>query len=308
MKRIVCVLLVLISLLSVFCLSSCGDDVEDSSEPTKLSFSGAVDINTINSLDGKKVSITGYMATLSPVNGKFMYLMNLPYQSCPFCKPNTTSLANTIAVYSKSGDKFDYTDQAITVTGVIEVGDYTDEYGYQYNYRIKNATYKIVDLTSAENSKLALWYSIASDGIVTEINTMFDYLYFICSWPEYYVNGSDGSIAYYLYPTDVQSYLTSDTAYGYAKQYAEGYFPGLIKRAKAITETELQDLIDMITAAKALEQRALKELNDGNYTYSQAEGLSEGEMKYKLNAGDDLNTAFYEVYNRYQDWIASWEV
>ena len=33
----------------------------------------------------------------------FMFLMNLPYQSCPFCVPNTSQLSNTMEVYPKKG-------------------------------------------------------------------------------------------------------------------------------------------------------------------------------------------------------------
>ena len=105
-----------------------------------LSFSQAQSIEEMEKLDGKEVTIIGYMSTLSPISGEFMYLMNLPYQSCPFCVPNTTQLANTMAVYAKSADGFEFTDRAIQVTGVLEFGDYTDEFGYEYNYRIKDAT------------------------------------------------------------------------------------------------------------------------------------------------------------------------
>ena len=66
-----------------------------------LSFSQAQSVEEMEKLDGKTVSIIGYMSTLSPISGAFMYLMNLPYQSCPFCVPNTTQLANTMAVYAK---------------------------------------------------------------------------------------------------------------------------------------------------------------------------------------------------------------
>jgi hypothetical protein len=108
-----------------------------------LSFSQAQSITEMEKLDGKTVTIIGYMSTLSPVSGKFMYLMNLPYQSCPFCVPNTTQLSNTMAVYAKS--EFKFTDRAIVVTGTLEFGDFTDEFGYQYSYRIKDATYAVLD-------------------------------------------------------------------------------------------------------------------------------------------------------------------
>ena len=109
MKRIVSIILLLTLLCS---LTACGGD----DGPAKLlSFSQAQSISEMEKLDGEKVTILGYMSTLSPVSGEFMYLMNLPYQSCPFCIPNTTTLSNTIAVYAK--DEFEFTDSAIRVTG-----------------------------------------------------------------------------------------------------------------------------------------------------------------------------------------------
>ena len=101
--RFAAALLALLLVLSAT-LTSCGDK---NTEVTELSFAKANSIEEIEELDGKKVAIIGYMSTLSPINGEFMYLMNMPYQSCPFCVPNTTQLSNTLAVYSKDGKALD---------------------------------------------------------------------------------------------------------------------------------------------------------------------------------------------------------
>ena len=161
------------------CLVSC--DKEDDNPSQLLSFAEAQSITEMEKLDGKTVTIIGYMSTLSPVSGKFMYLMNLPYQSCPFCIPNTTQLSNTMAVYSKDGDEFEFTDRAIKVTGVLEFGDYTDEFGYEYGYRIKDATYSILD-TSDMSEQLRLWQQLASTNVVADVYSMFEYLNFLCYW------------------------------------------------------------------------------------------------------------------------------
>ena len=84
-------LLICIALLA----TGCGGR-EASTEATKLSFADSASLDALKALDGKPVTITGYMATLSPLSGEYIYLMNMPYQSCPFCVPNTTQLANTI--------------------------------------------------------------------------------------------------------------------------------------------------------------------------------------------------------------------
>ena len=144
MKKILAISLAAALLL----LAGCSGAAPGEEGATALKFTDAVSLETLTALDGKTVSIVGYMATLSPLSGKFLYLMNMPYQSCPFCAPNTAQLANTMAVYAPEGQTFGYTDQAIRVTGTLRIEDYTDEYGYVYNYRIADASYEIVDLAA----------------------------------------------------------------------------------------------------------------------------------------------------------------
>jgi hypothetical protein len=299
-RRIFALLLVLA--LSVTASGCSGKDA--AAETTKLSFLSTVDISAIEALNGKPVSIVGYMATVSPVSGKFMYLLNLPYQSCPFCVPNSTQLANTMAVYAPAGKTFDYTEQAIQVNGTMEVGDYTDEYGYVYNYRIVDASYEIVDLSTV-SAQYALWMSIASDGVVGDLTKMFDYLYFVCQWTEYTstMTGDDGAtVTYYLYPGDADNYLKDDGPYGYAAYRASDYFDSLIARVNGISSTELTDLVQIIEDAHALEQYAVSELEAGNYTYD------EFADKYTLNDSKNLADQFNALYLRYSQWLGKWEV
>lgn len=286
----------------VLLLAGCGGEKKE--DTANLRFSEATSFENLKALDGKTVSIIGYMATLSPVSGKYMYLMNMPYQSCPFCVPNTTQLANTMAVYAENGKTFDYTDQAIRVTGTMEIGDSTDDYGYQYNYRIADATYETVDLGEI-SAEYALWQSIASDGIVADISTMFDYLYFVCCWPEYEVSYTDENgenVSYFLYPGDAENYLADDGAYGYARFTDADYFPGLIRRVNAISETELANLTQILSEAQELEQYARAELQNGNYTYDEAAD------RYALDNALELSVRFNDLYSRFSTWLAGWEV
>lgn len=301
MKKIIAIILMLALML---CLPACGGETEISDDVTALSFSDAVSFESIEMLEGQEVSIIGYMATMSPISGKFMYLMNMPYQSCPFCLPNTTQLANTMAVYAPEGKTFAYTDQAIRITGTMVIEDMVDEFGYAYNYHIADASYEVVDLSTISQD-YALWQAIATDGIVAELSAMFDYLHFLCQWTEYqgsYVNESGETVEFYMYPGDVTYYLEDESAYGYADKYADSYFPGLVSRIRAISPDGLEDLVAIVEAAQQQAEVALDALNSGAYTYDEAED------KYILTDNDTLYEQFYDVYYRFSDWLTRWEL
>ncbi|MGN0184533.1 MAG: hypothetical protein ACI4AL_05410 [Aristaeellaceae bacterium] len=293
-------LLVCIALLA----TGCGGKEASSTEATKLSFADSASLDTLKALDGKPVTITGYMATLSPLSGDYIYLMNMPYQSCPFCVPNTNQLSNTMAVYAASGSKFEFTDRPVQISGTMRVADKVDDYGYSYNYYIDNASYTAVDLSSV-SQEYALYQSLAEDGVIADVNAMFDYLMFVCQWTEYtssYTDESGQQITFYLYPGDVTSILESDGLNGYATQASPDYFPGLISRVNAVSSTGLTELTDIISSAQAVEQYARAELESGNYTYDEAAD------KYTLTNSEELYNRFYEVYAAFSTWLTQYEL
>ena len=282
-------------------ITACGSG---SAEPTALSFKDSASIDAITALKGKPVVITGYMATLSPLDGSYIYLMNLPYQSCPFCVPNTQQLANTMAVYAPKNQKFTYTDRPVRVTGRLELGDFSDEYGYTYNYRVVDATYETVDLSKVSDD-YALYTALAEDGVIADVNSMFDYLLFTCQWTEYQGQMTDNSgspIVYYLYPGDAENLLADTGDYGYAKQASADYYPGLISRVRGVSDTKLEDLVDIVADAAELESYARSELAGGSYTYDSAAD------KYILDNNDALYNRFYEVYGAFSDWLTKYEL
>lgn len=118
-RRALPLLLAFAALLIPLSLASCGS--KDTGDPTKLSFKSALEYSYLKTLNDKQVTINGYLATSSPADGSFIFLMNMPFQSCPFCKPNTSQLSNTMEVYPKRGQKFSYTTQAVNVVGKLEV-------------------------------------------------------------------------------------------------------------------------------------------------------------------------------------------
>ena len=236
-KKITAILLACIILASsLSLLISCDSGSENEGGTQMLSFSQAQSVAEMEKLDGKQVTIIGYMSTLSPISGKFMYLMNLPYQSCPFCIPNTTQLSNTMAVYAKGNDEFEFTDRAIQVTGTLEFGDYTDEFGYVYSYRIKDATYSILD-TENMSAELKLWQQLASTDAVSEVYSMFEYVNFLCYWPTYI----------YFIETDGAQFNFG---------FKSGYFDNIISTIKSVDETAFADLVKVVEDAKALCEKA----------------------------------------------------
>ena len=298
MKKLIALMLLLAA--TACALAGCG---RSDAEARKLSFSESASLETLRALDGKPVALTGYMATLSPLDGAYIYLMNLPYQSCPFCVPNTQQLANTMAVYAAKGSKFDYTDRPVRVTGRLELGDFTDDYGYVYNYRIVDAKCEAVDLSQV-SADYALYQSMAKDGVVADVNAMFDYLLFTCQWTEYqgsYADENGGTVTYFLYPGDAENAL-ADAEYGFGRQSEADYFPGLIDRVNAFGDDAAGELSDILSDAWVLERYARSQLSGKAYRYDEAAD------KYALDEADALDAQFNDLYARFGAWLTRYEL
>lgn len=135
---------------------------------TVLKFKNTNSDEAIKALNGKKVSITGYISTLSPLNGEFAYLMNMPYQSCPFCIPGTSEISNTLAIYAGNKSKIKFTDEPVTVVGTLETGDFTDGFGYQYGVRLNNVTVSKADVDKLSTA-VKQYNLLAENGVVGQI-------------------------------------------------------------------------------------------------------------------------------------------
>ncbi len=135
---------------------------------TTLKFKNTNSDDIINSLNGKQVSITGYLSTLSPLNGEFAYLMNMPYQSCPFCVPGTSAISNTLTIIAGNNGKIEFTDQPVTATGTLEVGSFTDDFGYEYGVRLNNVTVNKADVDKLSDS-IKQYNLLAENGVVGNI-------------------------------------------------------------------------------------------------------------------------------------------
>lgn len=312
MKRIIAFLLVAIMMLPVFTMTGCG---KDNGPSTHLSFSDT-NLEDMQKLDGQTVTINGYMSTLSPISGAFMYLLNLPYQSCPFCEPNTTTLSNTIAIYAPDGKKFDFTDRLIKVTGTLEYSSkgYTDEYGYNYSFRIVDASYEVVN-TSELGAHLKLWQELAATGVISDVYAMYDYINFLCFWGTYTATWSDGSKDY-IYPADLQYFLYNDgTQFNYG--YKDGYFDSMVATIEAVDKTAFAALVNNIRQAQTFAQDVLRAIDNEEYVFvdeyskNSSTGsliFGDGRYQYKMINADAYDETMSNLYKAFANWLGEWEV
>lgn len=313
--KIISLILVVASISTL--LIGCKKKV-DVSNATKLSFKEALQYDYLKTLDGTLVTISGYMATSSPVDGSFIFLMNLPYQSCPFCVPNTTELSNTMEVYPAKGEKFSYTTQAIKVVGTLMVAEsedkpFTDKYGYQFNFKIVDASYTIIKAEDLSED-MALWQKIANSDVVNDIYEMYDYVNFTCAWNTYYVRNTtdaEGNVipGYYLYASDAKNYIYKDgSQFNYG--YKEGYFDSIVAKIESVDKTAFADLVANVRKAEALAKKALAELDAGNYTYElkYVEMFGKEDYVYTLNKGEELKSEMNNIYREFSLWLGSWEM
>ena len=316
LKLVSSILAVIILCTSFVACKKSGD--LDPSDAVKLSFKAASGYDYLKTLDGQTVTINGYMATSSPVDGSFIFLMNLPYQSCPFCVPNTSQLSNTVEIYPKAGEAFSYTSQAIRVIGKLEVAEredkpFTDKYGYEFNFKIVDATYTIIKADELSED-IALWQKIANTDVVNDIYKMYEYVNFLCAWNTYYVNSyiDENGVTqpgYYLYASDAERYIYPDGAqYNYG--YKEGYFDSIVAKIESVDKTAFADLIANVRKAEALANDALAELENKNYTseYKYVEMFGKEDYVFTLNKGDELKSRMDEVYSEFSMWLGSWEM
>ena len=310
--------ILVLAMFSTLLISCNNEEIPNVEDATKLSFKAASGYDYLKTINGQTVTISGYMATSSPVDGSFMFLMNLPYQSCPFCVPNTSQLSNTLEIYPRKGESFSYTAQAIQVVGTLMVSEsedkpFTDKYGYEFCCKIVDATYTIIKAEDLSED-MALWQKIANADVVNDIYKMYDYVNFLCAWNTYYVNNYTDANGvtqpgYFLYASDAENFIYKDGAqYNYG--YKEGYFDSIVAKIESVDKTAFADLVANVRKAEALAKDALAELENKNYTveYKYVEKFGKEDYVYTLNKGEELQSRMSEVYSEFSNWLGSWEM
>lgn len=102
---------------------------------------GLVFSDTLNSLNGSEVTMTGFMAPPLKPSINFFVLMETPMAVCPFCSTDADWPYNMVVVYvNGSVDALPY-DQEVTVTGTLDLGSYMDgDTGFVSQVRLLEAT------------------------------------------------------------------------------------------------------------------------------------------------------------------------
>ena len=306
-------------------LCSCG--VEKIGDATLLSFKSSTSYDYLKTLDGQKVAIKGWIATASPIDGSFIFLMNMPYQSCPFCKPNTSQLSNTIEAYPKDGQSFSFTAELVLVVGTLEVAApgsfFTDEYDYKFNFKIVDASYSLVD-ESEMPEDLVFWQKVAQSGILSDLDRMFNYLYFVCGeWCTRTANfqSKDGThFTDYLHPTVLDAWLFEESSENYSYGLKDGYFNSIVSEVIKIDKEKLSNIVTIILKAEELAKKAISEIKDKKYSqvseyskYYDSETktnkliFGDGRMQYKMN-NTSLGTTCRALYSEFYSWLSGWEI
>lgn len=165
--------------------ASAGED-----EVVVLKFRDAMTDERIKELDGKKVQMTGFIATSSPLNGEFVYLMNMPYHQSPYCIPNTNILSNTLTAYSSKGKNFEFTDAPITITGTFVAGNSQDSFGYVSPYNLVNSSYEAADVNDLEGA-IKEYSLLAGKGFITTFLESITEVYELGGYKELGTNEAD---------------------------------------------------------------------------------------------------------------------
>ncbi|MCD7107469.1 hypothetical protein LRX75_00315 [Rhizobium sp. DKSPLA3] len=113
------------------------DDLYGSVGVLGLNFS-----ETVKALNGKGVTMSGFMAPPLKAEAVFFVLTEIPMSICPFCSSDSDWPDNIVVVYLDAAQTFVQPGTRIAVSGTLEVGTWTDpETGFVSRLRLRNAHY-----------------------------------------------------------------------------------------------------------------------------------------------------------------------
>lgn len=291
---------IFISILLVFVLTACNSNV-DSTEYSKIKFSEMYE--TINSekniseiyknLDGKEVEMNGYMAVQSPLDESYIYLVNQPYVSCPFCAIGDITKLEIIPVYMADNSSIKYTENGVTIKGKLEVGEKTDALEYTTQCRIYADSVEEIKETNVDTELQTYYANLSEAGMIIDIQTLQMNIEYATK-DEYLVDFGttkaekyDGVVQYY--GTGISDYVT------YIKEC-----PDIVKACEPARE----DLKSLNTELYNLYQKQIKVLEKFAIIImqGQAEEKTDSEKEKLYDELLDLNDDNLKLYNEFNSW------
>lgn len=94
------------------------------------------------SLEGERITVTGFMAPPLKADARFFVLTKRPMATCPFCETEAEWPDDILAVYTKRRLRAIPFNVPIQTRGVLELGAHTDpDLGFLSMVRLVDATY-----------------------------------------------------------------------------------------------------------------------------------------------------------------------
>lgn len=199
----------------------------------------------VKGLDGKTVTMTGFMAMQSPLDGSFVYLTNLPLVVCPYCAPDTDTPLYAMAVYPKSGKPIEFSTDAVTVTGILVMTDTQNEFGHTTPFHLVATSVK--PSTQLQLSTPLREYSVlANENLTIDALNMINELLNITA---YYVPIYEQSSVKLTPVAEVDRLITR------VRNYNFSISPGLIEVLTRLRD--LQSKVNEMVAAGQIEETSI---------------------------------------------------
>lgn len=128
--------------------------------------------DTYKNLDGQEVELTGYMAVQSPLDESFIYLVNQPYVSCPFCAIGDVTKLEIIPVYMADNSTIKYTENGVTIKGKLEVGEKLDALEYTTQCRIYADKVEEIQETDVDAELQTYYANLSESGMIMDIQAL----------------------------------------------------------------------------------------------------------------------------------------
>ncbi|MBP1851373.1 hypothetical protein [Rhizobium halophytocola] len=115
------------------------DELYGKVSPLGLEFS-----DKVKQLTGKQIAMRGFMAPPLKAEASFFVLTEIPMALCPFCSSDADWPDNIVVVYLDEKQTFVQPSTQIEVTGMLEMGSWTDpETGFVSLLRLRQARYSV---------------------------------------------------------------------------------------------------------------------------------------------------------------------